>query len=394
MTSEQIKALDHQSVMQTYGRFDVVIDHGEGATLYSPEGRAYIDFASGIGVASVGYGHPHWLKAVNEQAAKLAHVSNLFYSEPYVRLAAMLTERTGMADVFFANGGGEANEGLIKLARKYSFDKYGEGHATIITLRDSFHGRTLATLSATGQDVFHNYFFPFTEGFRYAAPNDIDALKAQAGDDVCAVMLELVQGEGGVMPLDREYIAQVKALCDANDWLLLVDEVQTGVGRTGTMFAFQQYDLLPDACSFAKGIAGGLPMSGIMANEKCRAVLTPGTHATTFGGNPICAAAGIAVQEILTDEVLAEVKEKGAYIRAQIEGFGSPAVAGTRGLGLMLGITLNEGYSNKELANKMVDAGLLVLTAGQNVIRLLPPLLISQDEMDKGLAIMKDVLCS
>ena len=394
MTSEQIKALDHQSVMQTYGRFDVAIDHGQGATLYSPEGKQYIDFASGIGVNSVGYGNPQWVKAVADQAAKLQHVSNLYYSEPYVRLADKLTSRTGMANVFFANGGGEANEGLIKLARKYSFDKYGQGRSTILTLWDSFHGRTITTLKATGQDVFHNYFFPFTEGFRYARPNDIEDLKAQAGDDVCAVMLELVQGEGGVMPLDKDYIAQVKALCDEHDWLLLVDEVQTGVGRTGTLFAFQQYGILPDACSFAKGIAGGLPMSGIMANEKCRNVLTPGTHATTFGGNPVCAAAGCAVQEILTDEVLAQVTEKGDYIRAQIEGFGSPAVAGTRGLGLMMGITLKEGYSNKALAGKMVEAGLLVLTAGQNVIRLLPPLTISQEEIDQGLAIMKTVLCN
>ena len=392
MTSEQIKALDHSSVMQTYGRFDVVIDHGSGSTLYTPEGKEYIDFASGIGVNSVGYGDPRWIKAVTEQAAKLQHISNLYYSEPYARLADRLCRRTGMADVFFANGGGEANEGLIKLARKYSFDKYGVGRATIITLLDSFHGRTITTLKATGQEVFHNYFFPFTEGFRYAAPNDIDSLKAQAGDDVCAVMLELVQGEGGVMPLDRDYIAAVKALCDANDWLLLVDEVQTGVGRTGTMFAFQQYDILPDVCSFAKGIAGGLPMSGIMANEKCRGVLTPGTHATTFGGNPVCAAAACAVQDILTDEVLDAVKEKGAYLRAEIEKMASPAVSGTRGLGLMIGITLNEGYSNKELAGKLTEAGLLVLTAGQNVIRLLPPLVITREEMDKGLDILKRVL--
>lgn len=392
MTSEQIKALDHESVMQTYGRFDVAIDHGTGATLYTPEGKAYIDFASGIGVNSLGYGNPVWLKAITDQAARLGHISNLFYSEPYVRLANLLTQRTGMANVFFANGGGEANEGMIKLARKYSFDKYGRGRAVIITLKDSFHGRTITTLKATGQDVFHNYFFPFTEGFRYAEPNNIAALKDQVGDDVCAVMLELVQGEGGVMPLDKDYIAQVKALCDENDWLLLVDEVQTGVGRTGTLFAFQQYGLLPDVCSFAKGIAGGLPMSGIMANEKCRNVLTPGTHATTFGGNPVCAAAGVAVQEVLTDEVLEEVKEKGAYLRRTIESFRSPAVAGTRGLGLMIGITLNEGYSNAELAGRMVDAGLLVLTAGQNVIRLLPPLLISREEMDQGLDIMRAVL--
>ncbi len=394
MTSEQIKALDHQSVMQTYGRFDVALDHGEGATLYSPEGKAYIDFASGIGVNSIGYGNPVWAKAVADQAMKLQHTSNLYYSEPYVRLADTLTRRTGMAGVFFANGGGEANEGLIKLARKYSFDRYGQGRATIITLLDSFHGRTITTLKATGQEVFHNYFFPFTEGFRYARPNDIDDLKAQAGDDVCAVLLELVQGEGGVMPLERDYVDQVRALCAENDWLLLVDEVQTGVGRTGTLFAFQQYGLLPDACSFAKGIAGGLPMSGIMANEKCRNVLTPGTHATTFGGNPVCAAAACAVQSILTDAMLEQVREKGAYLRRRIEAMGSPAVSGTRGLGLMIGVTLKEGYVNSELAAKLVKAGLLVLTAGQNVLRLLPPLTISREELDRGLEIMQGVLCS
>jgi acetylornithine/N-succinyldiaminopimelate aminotransferase len=393
MTSEQIKALDQEYAMQTYGRFDVVLERGEGSTLYSPEGKAYIDFASGIGVNSVGYGNPHWLETVTRQAATLQHVSNLYYSQPYAQLAAKLCQRTGMANVFFANGGGEANEGLIKLARKYSFDKYGQGRATILTLVNSFHGRTITTLKATGQEVFHNYFFPFTEGFRYATANDLDSVRAQAGDDVCAVMMELVQGEGGVMPLDPAFVAGVKALCDEHDWLLLVDEVQTGVGRTGTMFAFQQYDLLPDACSFAKGIAGGLPMAGVMANEKCRNVLTPGTHATTFGGNPICAAAACAVQDILTDEVLEQVKAKGDYLRRQIEGMGSPAVSGTRGLGLMIGITLNEGYINKELAARMIDAGLLVLTAGQNVIRLLPPLVISQEEIDQGLAIMKQVLC-
>jgi acetylornithine/N-succinyldiaminopimelate aminotransferase len=393
MNFNELKAMDDQYVMQTYGRFQVGIASGKGATLTGTDGETYIDFASGIGVNSVGYGNEAWVNAITEQAKTLGHISNLFYSEPCAKLAKRLCDRTGMSCVFFANGGGEANEGLIKMARKYSFDKYGQGRATVITLVNSFHGRTITTLKATGQEVFHQYFFPFTEGFRYAQANDIEALKAQSGDDVCAVMMELVQGEGGVMPLDKEYVQQVKALCDQNDWLLLIDEVQTGVGRTGSLFAFQQYDLLPDGCSFAMGIAGGLPMSGIMANEKCRAVLTPGTHATTFGGNPIAAAAALTVQDILNDDALKAVQEKGAYLRQQIESFGSPAVSGTRGLGLMIGITLNEGYVNKELANKMIEQGLLVLTAGQNVIRLLPPLTISQEEMDAGLAILKQVLC-
>ena len=281
MTSQQIKDLTGQYIMNTYGRFPVAIDHGQGATLYDPEGNAYIDFTSGIGVTDLGYGYQPWVDAITAQAKKLGHVSNLFYTEPAAKLAETLCKRTGESCVFFANGGGEANEGMIKLARKYSFDKYGKGRATIITLNNSFHGRTITTLMATGQEVFHNYFFPFTEGFRYADANDMASLEAAAGDDVCAVMMELVQGEGGVLPLDYEYVQAVKKLCEERDWLLLADEVQTGVGRTGTLFAFQQYGILPDVVSFAKGIAGGLPMSGIMANEKCRSVLGPGTHATT-----------------------------------------------------------------------------------------------------------------
>ena len=391
MTSQEILALTDQYVMHTYGRSPVAVDHGDGARLYTPEGREYVDFTSGIGVCALGYGNAAWLDAIHAQAKKLGHISNLFYTEPAARLAEILCKRTGESCVFFANGGGEANEGMIKLARKYSFDKYGQGRSTIITLQNSFHGRTITTLKATGQDVFHNFFFPFTEGFRYAAANDLDALKAAAGDDVCAVMVELVQGEGGVLPLDKDYVKAVEALCAEKDWLLLVDEVQTGVGRTGTLFAFQQYNLLPDAVSFAKGIAGGLPMSGILANEKCRNVLGPGTHATTFGANPVCAAAGLAVQEALSDAFLQEVQEKGAYLRNGIESLHLPCFGKTRGLGLMIGIAVQDGYSNKEIAARLADNGLLVLTAGPGV-RLLPPLVISKEEMDQGLAIMAETL--
>lgn len=391
MNSQEIKALTDQYILNTYGRFPVALDHGQGATLYDPEGNAYIDFASGIGVASLGYGDPDWVQAITDQAGKLGHSSNLFYTEPPAKLAQILCQRTGMAGVFFANGGGEANEGMIKLARKYSFDKYGKGRATIITLNNSFHGRTITTLTATGQEVFHNYFFPFTEGFRYADANDMASLEAVAGDDVCAVMVELVQGEGGVLPLDKAYVQALSKLCAEKDWLLLVDEVQTGVGRTGKLFAFQHYGILPDVCSFAKGIAGGLPMSGIMANAKCRDVLGPGMHATTFGGNPVCAAAGLVVQEKLSDAFLAEVEEKGAYLRQKIEELHLPCLGATRGLGLMIGIAVNDGWTNKELAGKLIENGLLVLTAGPGM-RLLPPLVISQAEMDQGVAIMAKVL--
>lgn len=391
MTSQQIKDLTHQYIMTTYGRFPVAIDHGQGATLYDPEGNAYIDFTSGIGVCDLGYGYQPWADAIAAQAKKLGHVSNLFYTEPAARLAETLCKRTGEGCVFFANGGGEANEGMIKLARKYSFDKYGKGRATIITLNNSFHGRTITTLMATGQEVFHNYFFPFTEGFRYADANDMASLEAAAGDDVCAVMMELVQGEGGVLPLDVEYVQAVKKLCEERDWLLLVDEVQTGVGRTGKLFAFQQYGVLPDVVSFAKGIAGGLPMSGIMANEKCRNVLGPGTHATTFGANPVCAAAGLVVQETLTDAFLEDVQAKGTYLRNRIEALNLPCFGPTRGMGLMIGIEVKDGFNKSEIANKLIENGLLVLTAGPGM-RLLPPLVITKEEMDQGLAIMKKAL--
>ncbi len=392
MTSTEIKALTGQYVMNTYGRFPVAIDHGVGAKLYDPEGREYIDFTSGIGVTDLGYGNEKWVDAITVQAKKLGHVSNLFYTESPAKLAEILCKRTGMSNVFFANGGGEANEGMIKLARKYSFDKYGKGRSTIISLNNSFHGRTMATLTATGQERFHNYFFPFVEGFRFADANSMESLKeVTAAGDVCGVMLELVQGEGGVLPLEKAYVKSVAELCEKNDLLLLIDEVQSGVGRTGSMFTFQQYDILPDVCSFAKGIAGGLPMSGIMANEKCRNVLTPGTHATTFGANPVCAAAGLVVQEILSDEFLQGVQEKGKYLCEQIEALHLPCFGKTRGMGLMIGIEMAEGYSNSDVADKLVAAGLLVLTAGPGM-RLLPPLVITKEEMDAGLAIMKKTL--
>lgn len=393
MTFEELKALDHQYTMQTYSRFDVALDHGQGATLYDLEGQSYTDFASGIGVASLGYGHPRWIAAVEGQAKKLAHASNLFYTEPYARLAQTLCQRTGMSAVFFANGGGEANEGIIKLARKYSYDRYGLGRSNIVTLHNSFHGRTVTTLKATGQEVFHQYFFPFTEGFRYAEANDLHSVELAAGIDTCAVLLELVQGEGGVLPLDKGFVAALADWCRERDILLLVDEVQTGVGRTGSLFCFQQYGILPDAVTFAKGIAGGLPMAGVMANEKCRNVLTPGTHATTFGGNPIAAAAALAVLEELDEGFLAKVNEKGAWLREQIAAFGSPLVEEVRGLGLMVGIVLKDGVDREALVKAIYDRHVLVLTAGPRTIRLLPPLVISYEEMDAGLTVLREVLC-
>ncbi len=391
MNFEELKALDEQYVMHSYNRFPVAVDHGKGATVWDLDGKEYIDFTAGIGVCSLGHGNESWLKAVTDQAVKLGHISNLFYAEPYVRAAQKLCVRTGMSNAMFANSGAEGNEAMIKLARKYSFDKYGKGRGTVITLHKSFHGRTITTLAATGQDVFHNYFFPFTEGFRYADANDLDSVKAVAGHDVCAVMFELVQGEGGVLPLDREFVQEVADLCAKRDWLLLLDEVQTGMGRTGTLFAFQQYGVRPDVLSFAKGIAGGLPFGGILANEKCRNVFAPGTHGTTFGGNPVAAAAACQVLDIMDDAFLLQVQEKGEYLRAQIEAMELPCLGATRGLGLMIGIEVKGERTNKELAAQLVEHGLLCLTAGPG-LRLLPPLVITKEEMDRGLAILKETL--
>ena len=391
MNFEEIKALDEQYVMHAYGRFPVAIDHGKGATVWDTQGKEYIDFTAGIGVTSLGHGDQGWVDAVTVQAAKLGHISNLFYAEPYAKVAQKLCVRTGMSNVMFGNSGAEANEAMIKLARKYSYDKYGKGRGTVITLHNSFHGRTITTLAATGQDKFHDFFFPFTEGFRYADANDLDSVEAVAGHDVCGVMMELVQGEGGVLPLDREFVRAVADLCAKRDWLLLIDEVQSGVGRTGSLFAFQQYGIHPDVVSFAKGIAGGLPFGGVMANEKCRNVFTPGTHGTTFGGNPVAAAAACYVLDTLDDGFLAQVQEKGAYLRSRIEAMDLPCLGATRGMGLMIGVEVKGDKTNKELAAKLVESGLLILTAGPD-LRLLPPLVVTKEEMDKGLEIMKAAL--
>ena len=390
MTFDQLQAMDDSYVMHTYARFPVDIDHGQGATLYSLSGQKYIDFTSGIGVNSLGCAHPHWVEAVTKQAGSLAHISNLYYTQPGAKLAQALCQRSGMDKVLFGNSGAEANEAMIKLARKYSADRYGAGRSTILTLNRSFHGRTVTTLAATGQEALHTHFFPFTEGFRSADP-DWDSLMAQTGDDLCAVMIELIQGEGGVIPLDPALVQKLAALCREKDWLLLVDEVQTGAGRTGSFFAFQQYGIQPDVVSFAKGVGGGLPIGGILAAKTCSQVLSPGTHGSTFGANPICAAAALAVLDVLDEDLLAQVKEKGDYLRTGIQAIHSPELGEIVGLGLMLGIEVKGSRSNKELAALLAQNGLLCLTAGEK-LRLLPPLTITKDEMDQGLAILAQTL--
>lgn len=391
MVFDTLKQEESTYLMHTYGRFDIALDHGKGATLWDTEGKTYIDLTSGIGVSSLGHDNEVLLAALLEQGRKLMHVSNLYYTEPMVAVAKELITSCGMGKLFFANSGAEANEGAIKLARKYSFDKYGEGRNKIITLKQSFHGRTVTTLTATGQDKFHQYFFPFTGGFDYAEAGNIGDVKAKAGTDTCAVMMEMIQGEGGVLPLDKEFVKAVEQFCKANDILLIVDEVQTGIGRTGTLFCYEQYGIEPDIVTMAKGLGGGVPIGAVMAAKTCADVMGPGTHGTTFGGNPFCCSAARAVLSVVNQpEFLNEVKEKGSYLKEAILNLNSEKIKAVRGMGLMLGIVV-DAEQRAELVKALMAQGVLVLTAGTDTIRLLPPLVISMEEIDQALEVMKQV---
>ena len=378
-----------QYIANSYARFDVTFVRGEGSALFDETGKKYIDMGSGIAVSVLGYGNEPWEKAVCEQAHQLSHVSNLYYTTPQAELAQLLCERSGMKRAFFGNSGAEANECAIKVARKYSADRHGENvRPVVVTLVNSFHGRTLATLAATGQDTFHHTFGPFPEGFAYVEPNDAAALKAVLDSQpVCAVLLETVQGEGGVEPLTREYLQAVRDMTAERDVLMMVDEVQTGNGRTGTLFSYQRYSWLPDVVTTAKGLAGGLPMGVCLLGEKVRDTLTPGSHGSTFGGNPICAAAALAVQKQLTDELLADVKRKGKYIAAELSELEN--VQGVSGRGLMLGVESDK--NPKELVNALLKRGVVCLTA-KNKLRLLPPLTIAWDELETAVEIIKEEL--
>lgn len=381
------KEKDNEFVSHAYGRFDVALSSGKGSTVWDENGKEYIDFGSGIGVTAFGIADEEWKSAVEAQLDKIQHTSNLYYTKPCADLAMLLCEKTGMKKVFFANSGAEANEGMIKFARKYSFDKYGEGRKTIITLVNSFHGRTITTLSATGQDGFHTVFGPFTPGFKYCPANDIKALNDMITDDVCAIMFECVQGEGGVLNLNEEFVHEIAKIGAEKDILIAVDEVQTGNGRTGKYFAYMNYGITPDIVSTAKGLAGGLPMGAVLFGEKLKDTVTPGSHGSTFGGNPIAAAGAISIVERIDDKFLNEVAAKGDYIRdylGKIKG-----VKSISGMGLMLGIETEKPA--KDIAAECLERGLLVLTA-KTKIRLLPALNISKNELDKGLNILKEVI--
>jgi len=386
MTYQQIKGQDGQYILHTYGRVDAALVKGRNARAWDVDGKEYIDFTSGIGVNALGYSDPGWTAAVSKQAGEIQHMSNYYYSAQNTALAESLCKAAGMAQAFFCNSGAEANECAFKVARKYG-EKHGA--STILTLTDSFHGRTLATLAATGQDVFHKDFLPLNPGFAHAPANDLQAVAEKLDGSICAVLVETVQGEGGVVPMDGEFLQGLQALCKDKDVLFMLDEVQTGVGRTGYFYSYQEWGIAPDVVTTAKGLGGGLPIGACMVCGKLRNILKPGQQGSTFGGNPVvCAGANEIVRRVSEPAFLEQVKEKGQYFVEKLTAL--PQVEAVRGRGLMLGIQLKDGDAHDVMV-KCAEHGLLVLTA-KDLVRFLPPLTITMEDIDAGLEIFADVL--
>ena len=381
------KEFDREYVANTYARFPLTLVSGKGSLVYDDNGKEYIDLATGIAVNTFGIGDDEWIAAIGEQLSKIQHTSNLYYSEPCAKLAKMLCERTGMKKVFFSNSGAEANECAIKAARKYGADKKGAEYTTIITLKNSFHGRTLTTLAATGQDTFHTDFLPLTEGFVYAEANNIDDVKRLCAENkCCAVMFEVVQGEGGVNPLCADYLTALAKFAEEEDILLIADEVQIGNGRSGMLYGYMNYGITPDIVSTAKGLAGGLPIGATLLGEKVKDVYTLGLHGSTFGGNPICAAAAVNVISRIDENLLAEVREKSKYIFDELSE--AEGVLSVSGLGLMIGVETARPAA--DVISECMDRGVLVIKAKQKV-RMLPALNIPMEQLKVAIKIFKEV---
>lgn len=380
------------SLMNTYGFLSSIIEKGEGVYLYDTNGNKYLDLTSGIGVNCLGYNNKKWTDAVETQIHKLQHCSNIFLNPTTVELSNKFTKIADMSKVFFANSGAEANEGAIKLARKYSYDKYGTDRNVILSLKQSFHGRTMLTLKATGQpNKFHKYFFPFPDGFDYVLANDVKDFKDKCTNKVCAVILEAIQGEGGVHPLDKAFVQDVVSYCNENDILVIFDEIQCGIGRTGKLFGFNNFEVKADIITCAKGLASGLPIGAVLCNEKLINTFNPGDHGSTFGGNPVsCAAALVVMDEICNDKTYANVTFNGNLVKDLINNANLDNVIDVRGIGLMIGIEIKGDSS--EIQKKALEKGLLVLTAGPNIVRLLPPLIIDKREIEAAIKILIDVL--
>ena len=382
---------ENKYLMNTYVTLPIEIQYGKASYLFDKNNKKYIDFTSGIGVNSLGYNNEDWKNSIISQLTNFQHLSNIFTNNSTVLLAKKLCDLSGMSKVFFANSGAEANEGAIKLARKYSFNKYGKGRGTILSLKQSFHGRTIATLTATGQDKFHNYFFPFPTGFNYATANSIDDIKDKITPDVCAIIMEAIQGEGGVHPLDKDFVLETCKLAKEKDILIIFDEVQCGIARTGNLFGYNAFNVEPDIVTCAKGLGAGLPIGAVLCNEKLSKTFNPGDHGSTFGGNPVvCAGATSVLNQLCNTESYNKISSKGNLIKETILNENLEIVNDIRGLGLMLGIEIDGNPSIVQ--KKALENGLLVLTAGKNVVRLLPPLNISVDDIKDGLNILVKVL--
>ena len=380
-----IKELDQKYVANTYARFPIELVSGKGSYLFDADGKEYIDMGTGIGVSAFGVGDEKWVKAVTEQLNTLQHTSNLYYTAPCAKLAELLCTKTGAKKVFFSNSGAEANECAIKAARKYAAEKKGEDYYKIITLNNSFHGRTITTLAATGQENFHKDFLPLTDGFLYADAGDLETIEKYIKEEkIAAIMFETVQGEGGVVPLDKGFVAGLSKLAEENDILLVVDEVQTGNGRTGALYGYMKYGISPDIVSTAKGIGGGLPLGATMLFEKTENVYTPGSHGSTFGGNPVSCAGAISIIERLDEAFLSEVEKKSQYIIETLSS--SDGVKSISGLGLMLGVETEKDVN--EVLSCCQQNGVLPIKA-KNKLRLLPPLNISFEDLKKAIDIIK-----
>lgn len=378
---------DEQYIANTYARFPLYIESGKGSIAFDENGKEYIDLSTGIAVNTFGYCDEEWKNAVIKQLGAVQHTSNLFYSKPDTVLAKMLCEKTGFKKVFFSNSGAEANECAIKAARKYAAEKKGKDYYTIITLKNSFHGRTITTLAATGQDTFHNDFLPLTDGFSYVEANNIDELeKAVNGQKIAAIMFELVQGEGGVLPLKKEFVEKISKISKEQDIIMIADEVQTGNGRTGELYAYMNYGIKPDIVTTAKGLGGGLPIGATLFGEKCENILTAGTHGSTFGGNPISCAGAVNIISRIDDKLLSDVKAKSEYIKTELSL--CKGISNITGLGLMLGFNTEKDVN--EVVKECREQGIIVIKA-KNKVRLLPALNIPWDLLKKAIEIIKSV---
>lgn len=380
-------------IMETYKRFPLVFHKGQGCVLTDINGKEYLDFVAGIAVDALGHAHPGLINAMQTQMAKLVHISNLYWSEPGIELAEMLTKESGLDKVFFCNSGAEACEAALKLCRVYGKLKKNKDAVEIIAMNQSFHGRTYAAITATGQKKYQENLDPLMPEIYHVPFNDIDALKAQISAKTCGIILEPIQGEGGIYPADTEYLKAVRKICDEENIVLIFDEVQTGIGRSGKLFAYQQYDVIPDIVTMAKGLGGGVPIGGIIAKNHIAEVFTPGTHASTFGGNPfVCATAKYVIETLIAPGFFESVAEKGAYLKAKLEALKTdhPSVKDIRGMGLIVGVQIDADLGG--IVSKAMDKGLLLITAGSNAIRFVPPLIVTKKEIDQAVQIFSECL--